>query len=119
MKITKSQLKQIIKEELIKEAGYIGHPETKPIRGPEAVATAIIGRGNLRTIATTAGARLTGRGNQITSPYNQVLDEIEEYITNVCAPAIVEIVKKIQDPQDPRDAYIASGGGFPLTDPEM
>ena len=104
MKITKTQLKQIIKEELLKERGYIGHPETKPIRGPEAVAAAIMGRGNLRTIAATAGARMTGRGNQVTGPYNQILDEIEEYIRNVCAPAIVGIVEEHQAPSMPPSA---------------
>ena len=52
----------------------------------------------MREIAAAAGVRMTGLGNQVTSPYHQILDEIEEYIKTDCARNIMEIVGRYQGP---------------------
>mgnify|MGYP003655305283 FL=1 len=107
MKITKQQLKQIIKEEL-KGMGAD--------RGSVAVANAILDPhpSGLRKIAAAAGARMTGMGNQATSPYSQILDKIEEYIRTDCARNIMEIVGRYQgDSIDPQFAMPAlQEGGY-------
>jgi len=107
VKITKSQLIKVIKEEL---------KEVRTDKGSAAVANAILDPhpSGLRKIATAAGARMTGMGNQATSPYNQILDEIEEYIRTDCARNIMEIVGRYQgDSTDPQFATPAlQEGGY-------
>ena len=119
MKITKSQLKQIIKEEASRVLGEGSGFD--PQSRASLVAASILDPhpAALDDIAAAAGARMIGIGNQVTSPYREILQQIKKYIEDICAPAIVKIVEEIQNPQDPRAADIATGGGFPLTNPEL
>ena len=106
MKITKTQLRKIIKEELsnITEGGYAGHYEgTSDQMAIEQVKE-----------VTTLFADL----------YNGLPDdeskELFEYWLNANVRLYTkEWQKERQEREDPRAAYIASGGGFPLTDPEL
>ena len=97
MKITKSQLKQIIKEEVLKILNEGPRIRSRPaITGAEAVASAILQPhpASLRKIVAATGTRSgSGRHMEI---YNLVYKEIEEYIKNDCAQNIMKIAENAQ-----------------------
>ena len=103
MKITKKQLKQIIKEELsnITEGGAMGHYEETP---DQMVIEQV-------KEVTTLFADL----------YNGLPDDESKELFEQYLNANVQLYTERwqEEREDPRAAYIAGGGGFPLTDPDL
>jgi len=115
MKITKTQLKQIIKEEL-NESEWID------VHGAEALPPHSLGRG--AKIETDDAALSLGMDQEATGdigPENQALRDLAAAVTTLRsehgydASEILEIVTGLVSPVSPRSAG-ATGGGFPLTD---
>ena len=103
MKITKTQLRKIIKEELsnITEGGAMGHYEHTP---DDAVIDKV---GEVTTLFADLYNGLPD--DESKELFEQYLNENVQLYTE----------RWQEEREDPRAAYIAGGGGFPLTDPEL
>ena len=113
MKLTKSQLKQIIKEELsnITEGGAMGHYEETSDHMDASSINSVIDQ--VREVTTLFADLYNGL------PDDESKELFEEYLNANVRLYTKEWQKERQEREDPRAAYIAGGGGFPLTDPDL
>ena len=110
MKITKSQLKRIVKEELhkLKEGGLAGHQRKLPRPFPKTAKWWSQAFNTVIEDEIGFSEPTPEQKKAILAGLRSVMNDMDFWEEELGAPD-----------EEEHAAYIASGGGFPLTDPEL